>query len=383
MVPRTPLSWVVRASLDGDAPTGEFDVVEKAYLRGARAGGFVTAILENGEAKVSNPVGGHGNKPRNKSAAGRESLNRFEWRWLDDAAVAQARANSAAVAKEQEALQAPPPTLGDARDEASSPTVLDRGGKGIHTIRDHPNHDRPLNGGLWGGVKGAFPGMAKEVKNFENKQGYGGDLQFLNTVVWPVKNNQFGHDAYTCNKYPNSHPFPTKRPENYQHVGQVFNANDQSRARDINGYMRWRKIPPSAGSRRRWRLGPGRPARRAARPHACGRRALTVVVGVAVLDQRRVSKRNVRSHDTYWSHATYWPSRAARKTRLATRDGEERELVDGEAEGAGSEETEAPTAARAPMPWPTPAPRPKKKASPLFDDENVDDAATEFPTPER
>ena len=111
---------------------------------------------------------------------------------------------------------------------------------------------------------------------------------------------------------------------------------------------------------------------------------LTVVVGVAVLDQRRVSKRNVRSHDTYWSHATHWPSRAARKTRLAAGDGDdsERELVDGEAEGAGAEETEAPTAARAPMPWPTPAPRPKKK-TPLFDDENVDDAATEFPTPER
>ncbi|KAH8060130.1 hypothetical protein JL722_5088 [Aureococcus anophagefferens] len=115
--PNAALSWVVRASLDGDAPTGEFDVVEKAYLRGARAGGFVTAILENGEAKVSNPGRGHGNKPRNKSAAGRESLNRFEWRWLDDAAVAQARANSAAVAKEQEALQAPPPTLGDASHE--------------------------------------------------------------------------------------------------------------------------------------------------------------------------------------------------------------------------------------------------------------------------
>ena len=110
---------------------------------------------------------------------------------------------------------------------------------------------------------------------------------------------------------------------------------------------------------------------------------LTVVVGVAVLDQQRVSKRNVGSHDTYWSHATYWPSRAARKTRPVARDGDERErLLDREAEGAGAEETEAPTLERAPMPWPTPAPRPRKKA-PLFDDENVDDAATEFPTPER
>eukprot|EP00964_Phaeocystis_antarctica_P107338 scaffold72078_cov51-Phaeocystis_antarctica.AAC.1 len=29
------------------------------------------------------------------------------------------------------------------------------------------------------------------------------------------------HDAYSCNKYPNSRPFPTRRPADYQHVGQV------------------------------------------------------------------------------------------------------------------------------------------------------------------
>lgn len=47
----------------------------------------------------------------------------------------------------------------------------------VHTIRDHPNHERPLNGGLWGGTKGAISGMTGLVKGFSNKQGYGGDLQ--------------------------------------------------------------------------------------------------------------------------------------------------------------------------------------------------------------
>ena len=110
-----------------------------------------------------------------------------------------------------------------------------RSGEKVHTIRDHPNHDRPLNGGLWGGTKGCIPGgIAEHIRKFANKQGYGGDLQFLNTVVWPrVKNDQFGHDAYTCNKYPNSHPFPTKRPENYQHVGQVFDEHDRGRDIDV------------------------------------------------------------------------------------------------------------------------------------------------------
>ena len=43
-------------------------------------------------------------------------------------------------------------------------------GKAVHTIRDHPNHERPLNGGLWGGTKGAIKGMTNMIKSFGNKQ---------------------------------------------------------------------------------------------------------------------------------------------------------------------------------------------------------------------
>jgi hypothetical protein len=55
-------------------------------------------------------------------------------------------------------------------------------GKRIHSIRDHPNHDRPLNGGLWGGVKGAVPDMEQLVKGFSGtrRDKYMGDLDFLN-----------------------------------------------------------------------------------------------------------------------------------------------------------------------------------------------------------
>lgn len=129
-------------------------------------------------------------------------------------------------------------------------------GKAVHTIRDHPNHDRTLNGGLWGGTKGAIKGMSKMVQAFGNKNSYGGDLQFLMTEIWPlVKNNQIGHDAYTCTKYPNSHPFPTKRPTNYQHVGQVFDANDNFRAKDINGFMRGVQIPHQCRKHAEWKYG--------------------------------------------------------------------------------------------------------------------------------
>lgn len=31
-----------------------------------------------------------------------------------------------------------------------------RSNKSVHSVRDHVNHCRPLNGGLWGGVKGGI-----------------------------------------------------------------------------------------------------------------------------------------------------------------------------------------------------------------------------------
>ena len=67
-----------------------------------------------------------------------------------------------------------------------------------------------------------------------------GDLDFLNQVVWPrraVKESQMSHDAYTCHKYPNAKPFPTQRPPDFQHVGQVFFGDGRPRQDDITSFM--------------------------------------------------------------------------------------------------------------------------------------------------
>ena len=53
--------------------------------------------------------------------------------------------------------------------------------QGIHSIRDHPNHDRPLNGGLWGGKHGAIKNMGRMIRERASAQKYGMDLTFLNT----------------------------------------------------------------------------------------------------------------------------------------------------------------------------------------------------------
>ncbi len=62
----------------------------------------------------------------------------------------------------------------------------------IHSLRDHPNHDRPLNGGMWGGVKGAVPEMAELVGAWSNKRRYMGDLDFLNSKARARSNPQPG-----------------------------------------------------------------------------------------------------------------------------------------------------------------------------------------------
>jgi hypothetical protein len=39
-------------------------------------------------------------------------------------------------------------------------------GKGVHSIRDHPNHAKPLNGGLWGAKRGAIPNITGLIESY-------------------------------------------------------------------------------------------------------------------------------------------------------------------------------------------------------------------------
>ena len=127
-------------------------------------------------------------------------------------------------------------------------------GFSIHSIRDHPNHDRPLNGGLWGGVRGAVKDIKRKMRDAK-RNGYGADLSFLNDQVWPlVKYDQIAHDSYTCDKFVNSVPFPTKRPVDFQHVGQVFEDN-RPRMGDINCCMVNNPTPTECRKEKDWTYG--------------------------------------------------------------------------------------------------------------------------------
>jgi len=106
-------------------------------------------------------------------------------------------------------------------------------GKGVHILRDHPNHNYVMNGGMWGAVKGAIPNMKEMMNSWRDKDAYIADMNFLGTMVYPkIENNIIAHDSYHCDRYTNSHPFPTRR-FGWEHVGQVFDARDIAREGDI------------------------------------------------------------------------------------------------------------------------------------------------------
>jgi hypothetical protein len=113
----------------------------------------------------------------------------------------------------------------------------------VHIVRDHINHCYRMSGGLWGGTKGAIQGMYRKVMEWD-RDAYMEDISLLSNVIWPeIKDKQIAHDAYCCKQFPNTHPFPTQRYPNYQHVGQVFSEFNLPRMADINGRTRNVSIP--------------------------------------------------------------------------------------------------------------------------------------------
>jgi hypothetical protein len=126
----------------------------------------------------------------------------------------------------------------------------------VHIVRDHVNHCIVMNGGMWGGVKLAIPFMKERVEAWQSRDEYMADLHFLEQKIWSdIKHKQIAHDSYCCDRYPNTKPFPTKRYSTYQHVGQVFDAHDEPRLMDIDGFIRGVPVPGSCRKQPDWIYG--------------------------------------------------------------------------------------------------------------------------------
>lgn len=82
-------------------------------------------------------------------------------------------------------------------------------GKFLHVMRDAPNHDVPILGGMWG--SGYWPilrGLMRSWNSFDHK---GCDQEFLAQLVWPrLLDNALIHDS--CRRDPKIKPFPEHAP---------------------------------------------------------------------------------------------------------------------------------------------------------------------------
>lgn len=113
-----------------------------------------------------------------------------------------------------------------------------------------------MNGGMWGGTKDAVSFMKDRIMSWHKRDEYMADLYFLEESIWPdIQYKQMAHDSYCCDRFPNTKPFPTKRYPTYQHVGQVFDAHDNPRFNDIDGYIRGVPIPGSCRKQADWIYG--------------------------------------------------------------------------------------------------------------------------------
>jgi hypothetical protein len=70
-------------------------------------------------------------------------------------------------------------------------------GKSLHIIRDHPMHNAPLLGGLWGVIPQALKDFRHELSRYEPKGYYGEDQEFLWKYVYrPLRRDRYVHDEF-------------------------------------------------------------------------------------------------------------------------------------------------------------------------------------------
>jgi hypothetical protein len=96
----------------------------------------------------------------------------------------------------------------------------------FHFMRDHPAHFIEVLGSGWGvrlGPAGskvrrlvveAFRQAAKDPMFWAARRAYGPDQGFLKRYLWPWgKWSAVSHDSFSCQHFPRTSPFPTRRKE--------------------------------------------------------------------------------------------------------------------------------------------------------------------------
>ena len=101
----------------------------------------------------------------------------------------------------------------------------------FHFMRDHPSHGIEVLGSGWGTRLGPYNSTVRKLFResflkashdyifWAKRDSWGPDQNFLNRYIWPwARLSSLSHDSYSCTKYPNTRPFPTRRepgPNNF------------------------------------------------------------------------------------------------------------------------------------------------------------------------
>ena len=93
--------------------------------------------------------------------------------------------------------------------------------KTFHIMRDHPYHNFPILGGMWGYKNNNKYPIKDLLTNFEQQDQYGNDYKFFTEKLYPlIGDDKIVHDPFFEKK-----DFPTPR-QNQEFVGDVFDEND-------------------------------------------------------------------------------------------------------------------------------------------------------------
>lgn len=93
--------------------------------------------------------------------------------------------------------------------------------KDFHIMRDHPAHDAPIMGGMWGARGHILKDIKNMIEEYQKGDFWQVDQIFLREKIYPmVKNISYVNDEFFEKK-----PFPTNR-KNYEFVGDVFDENN-------------------------------------------------------------------------------------------------------------------------------------------------------------
>mmetsp|Transcript_24737 Transcript_24737/g.62806 ORF Transcript_24737/g.62806 Transcript_24737/m.62806 type:complete len:293 (-) Transcript_24737:436-1314(-) len=96
----------------------------------------------------------------------------------------------------------------------------------FHLMHDHPDHNTPIMGGMWGAVGGFI--NARRITTYLSEHSTaskGEDQTFLASVLYPaVRQYAMGHSSWFCKVYSAniSVGFPTPRQHAFDFVGNVY-----------------------------------------------------------------------------------------------------------------------------------------------------------------